>query len=365
MYRAKALGRNRLAIFDSDLRVAVDRRLRLERDLRGALGRQEFELHYQPVVSLSDASVTSCEALLRWTHRDWGAVSPVEFIPLAEENGLIVPVGAWVLGTALRQLADWRLTDSRIGMSVNVSARQLTDEGVGLMVAAWLAETGVPASALCLEVTETAVLAANIFRRRPGAERGAIDRPRRRGARPDGGKRRRQIDPAEILSGAYTPEAGRIQIDGKPVTISAPADAHRLGVRVVAQEPEIIPYVSVAENIYAGALPRRGRLVDRAALRAKVAADIQRSGFLGMIDPDQLGNSLSPAQRQLVEILRALSGDVRVIAFDEPTSSLSDRELGDAVRADKASHGVRHCGDLRFAPYEGDPARRHTRSGAA
>ncbi len=110
----------------------------------------------------------------------------------------------------------------------------------------------------------------------------------------------------KILSGAYTPEAGRIQIDGKPVTISAPADAHRLGVRVVAQEPEIIPYVSVAENIYAGALPRRGRLVDRAALRAKVAADIQRSGFLGMIDPDQLGNSLSPAQRQLVEILRAL-----------------------------------------------------------
>jgi L-arabinose transport system ATP-binding protein len=130
----------------------------------------------------------------------------------------------------------------------------------------------------------------------------------------------------KILSGAYTPEAGRIQIDGKPVTIAAPADAHRLGVRVVAQEPEIIPYVSVAENVYAGALPRRGRLIDRAALRAKVTADIRRSGFSGMIDPEQLGNSLSPAQRQLVEILRALSGTVRVIAFDEPTSSLSDHE---------------------------------------
>jgi len=130
----------------------------------------------------------------------------------------------------------------------------------------------------------------------------------------------------KILSGAYAPEAGRIQIDGKPVTIASPADAHRLGVRVVAQEPEIIPYVSVAENVYAGALPRRGRLIDRAALRAKVAADIERSGFSGMIDPDQLGNSLSPAQRQLVEILRALSGTVRVIAFDEPTSSLSDHE---------------------------------------
>ena len=130
----------------------------------------------------------------------------------------------------------------------------------------------------------------------------------------------------KIMSGAYVPDAGRIQIDGKTVTISTPADAHSLGVRVVAQEPEIIPYVSVAENVYAGALPHRGRLFDRAALRAKVAADIERSGFSGMVDPDQLGNSLSPAQRQLVEILRALSGTVRVIAFDEPTSSLSDRE---------------------------------------
>jgi ABC-type sugar transport system ATPase subunit len=130
----------------------------------------------------------------------------------------------------------------------------------------------------------------------------------------------------KIMSGAHAPEAGRIQMDGKPVVIAGPADAHRLGIRVVAQEPEIIPYVSVAENVYAGALPRRGRLIDRSALRAKVAADIRRSGFSGMIDPDQLGNSLSPAQRQLVEILRALSGTVRVIAFDEPTSSLSDHE---------------------------------------
>ncbi|MFY9971542.1 MAG: sugar ABC transporter ATP-binding protein, partial [Roseiarcus sp.] len=130
----------------------------------------------------------------------------------------------------------------------------------------------------------------------------------------------------KIMSGAYVPDGGRIQIDGKTVTISRPADARYLGIRVVAQEPEIIPYVSVAENVYAGALPRRGRLFDRAALSAKVAADIERSGFSGMVDPDQLGNSLSPAQRQLIEILKALSGTVRVIAFDEPTSSLSDRE---------------------------------------
>jgi EAL domain-containing protein (putative c-di-GMP-specific phosphodiesterase class I) len=136
----------------------VDRRLSIERDLRHALERDEFEIHYQPVVSLADGSVASCEALLRWSHHECGLISPDEFIPLAEENGLIVPIGAWVLGTALRQLAQWRAQGSEIGVSVNISPRQLTDESVGLMVAALLAETGVPASALCLEITETAVL---------------------------------------------------------------------------------------------------------------------------------------------------------------------------------------------------------------
>jgi diguanylate cyclase (GGDEF)-like protein/PAS domain S-box-containing protein len=158
MYRAKSIGRNRFAIFDTELRIEVDRRLSVERDLRSALARNEFEIHYQPVVSLADASVASCEALVRWTHREWGPISPEEFIPLAEENGLIVPIGAWVLRTALRQLADWRSHGSEIGVSVNISPRQLTDESVGLMVAALLAETGVPPSALCLEITETAVL---------------------------------------------------------------------------------------------------------------------------------------------------------------------------------------------------------------
>ena len=158
MYRAKSIGRNRFAIFDTELRIEVDRRLSVERDLRHALAGNEFEIHYQPVVSLADASVASCEALLRWTHREWGPISPDEFIPLAEENGLIVPIGAWVLGTALRQLAAWRSDGSTIGVSVNISPRQLTDESVGLMVAALLAETGVPPSALCLEITETAIL---------------------------------------------------------------------------------------------------------------------------------------------------------------------------------------------------------------
>jgi EAL domain-containing protein (putative c-di-GMP-specific phosphodiesterase class I) len=106
--------------------------------------------------------VGSYEALLRWTHEEWGDISPAEFIPLAEENGLIVPLGAWVLGSALRQLARWRADGCDIGVSVNISPRQLADEGVGAMVAAALADADVPPSALCLEVTETAVLSEPI-----------------------------------------------------------------------------------------------------------------------------------------------------------------------------------------------------------
>jgi diguanylate cyclase (GGDEF)-like protein/PAS domain S-box-containing protein len=162
MYRAKATGRNRFAIFDADLRIEVDRRLTVERDLRSALSRNEFAVHYQPVVSLADGSVVSFEALLRWTHQEWGVISPDEFIPLAEQNGLIVPIGSWVLETALRQLAKWRADGTELSVSVNISPRQLGDEGVGVTVAALLAEAGVPASALCLEVTETAVLSEPI-----------------------------------------------------------------------------------------------------------------------------------------------------------------------------------------------------------
>ena len=162
MYRAKGTGRNRFAIFDADLRLEVDRRLTVERDLRSALPADEFEVHYQPVVSLSDGSVVSYEALLRWTHGEWGVISPDEFIPLAEENGLIVPIGAWVLGAALRQLRAWRACGRKVSVSVNISPRQLSDEAVVAMVAALIEEAGVPPSALCLEVTETAVLAEPI-----------------------------------------------------------------------------------------------------------------------------------------------------------------------------------------------------------
>jgi L-arabinose transport system ATP-binding protein len=139
----------------------------------------------------------------------------------------------------------------------------------------------------------------------------------------------------KILSGDHLPDAGRLLLDGRPVTFGDPAEARRAGVRVIYQEPEIIPHVSVAENVYAGALPRRGRswgrsvgrLVDRAALDRKVRADLERYGFADVLEPGTLGSRLSAAQRQLVEIMRALTTDVRVVAFDEPTSSLSDHEV--------------------------------------
>ena len=130
-----------------------------------------------------------------------------------------------------------------------------------------------------------------------------------------------------VLSGDHQPDAGHLLLDGTPVTFHSPREAHRAGLRVIQQEPEIVPHVSVAENIYLGALPRRARILDKRTLVAQVRRDLERYGFQDVLDPGTLGSELSAAQRQLVEILRALAGEVRVIAFDEPTSSLSDHEV--------------------------------------
>ncbi|MFC9328809.1 ATP-binding cassette domain-containing protein, partial [Kitasatospora sp. NPDC057015] len=132
----------------------------------------------------------------------------------------------------------------------------------------------------------------------------------------------------KILTGDHQPTEGGILIDGRPTALASPQDARRLGIRIIPQEPEIIPHVSVAENVYAGSLPRTaGRRLNRAELHRRITADLERLGFDKVLLPHLLGSELTPAQRQLVEILRALTGDARVIAFDEPTSSLSDGEV--------------------------------------
>ncbi|TDQ00724.1 sugar ABC transporter ATP-binding protein [Labedaea rhizosphaerae] len=130
-----------------------------------------------------------------------------------------------------------------------------------------------------------------------------------------------------IVNGDHQPDEGHVELDGVPVHHTSPAAAHHAGIRVIAQEPEIIPHVDVAENVFAGALPNRGRLFSRAAARRQARQFIADLGFADVIPVDALGRQLSPAQRQIVEILRGLTGKPRVVAFDEPTSSLSDHEV--------------------------------------
>jgi ABC-type sugar transport system ATPase subunit len=144
-----------------------------------------------------------------------------------------------------------------------------------------------------------------------------------------------------ILNGDYRPDTGSLAFDGAPVEFDKPADAHAAGVRVIYQEPEIVPYVSVAENLFVGELPRRaGRLVDGRALRQRARAQIAEYGFERDLDARTEGSKLSSSQRQLVEILRAIKGGARLIAFDEPTSSLTEAEaerlfgIIDRLRAD-------------------------------
>jgi L-arabinose transport system ATP-binding protein len=132
----------------------------------------------------------------------------------------------------------------------------------------------------------------------------------------------------KILSGDHQPDTGVLHLDGAPVRFATPATARRAGIRVIYQEPEIIPHVSVAENIYVGGLPRGAlRRFDRKRLEQQVRDDLAELGLTQSLDPTEPGSRLSAAQRQLVEILRALTSGARVVCFDEPTSSLTEHEV--------------------------------------
>jgi len=165
MYRAKERGPSRIEIYrEDDERNAVSR-LRTSTELHRALERQELELHYQPFVDLHTETLIGMEALVRWQHPTRGLLLPQEFIPLAEDSGLIVPLGAWVLKEACRQTAAWQVLradagqdDARLNISVNVSAIQLADPGFPRQVAQAIDESGINPDRLWLEITESTLM---------------------------------------------------------------------------------------------------------------------------------------------------------------------------------------------------------------
>ncbi|HSM83346.1 MAG TPA: EAL domain-containing protein [Nodosilinea sp.] len=160
MYRAKQQGRNNHQFYTQSLGTEAAQRLKLESFLHHALQRHEFILYYQPQVNVATGTVMQMEALLRWQHPVLGLVAPGDFIPLAEENGLIVPIGEWVLHSACAQVMDWhRAGRPLVRVAVNLSARQLQHPNLVNAVARVLGQTHLPADHLELEITETAAMA--------------------------------------------------------------------------------------------------------------------------------------------------------------------------------------------------------------
>jgi diguanylate cyclase (GGDEF)-like protein/PAS domain S-box-containing protein len=160
MYRAKGNGASRYEVFDRAMHAQAMTRLQLETDLRRALARGEFRLRYQPIVSLHTGSIAGVEALLRWEHPDRGLILPAEFIPVAEETGLILPLGAWVLDEACMQLAEWRreFRHARIALSVNLSAKQFGQANLVERIRGALEQSGLDPRHLKLEITESAII---------------------------------------------------------------------------------------------------------------------------------------------------------------------------------------------------------------
>lgn len=161
MYRAKALGKARHEVFDKAMHARAVTQLQLENDLRRALERQELQIHYQPIVSLKTSMITGFEALVRWQHPSLGLISPAEFIPLAEETGLIVPIGYWVLRESCRQVRAWQerfVATSPLTLSVNFSGKQFSQPNLLKQVDQVLQETGFNARSLKLELTESVLI---------------------------------------------------------------------------------------------------------------------------------------------------------------------------------------------------------------
>jgi len=161
MYHAKAKGKARHEVFDGSMSAPALDRMDLEMDLRSAISRHEFRLHYQPILRLDTGKITEVEALIRWQHEKRGLLQPDEFIGLTEETGLIVPIGQWVLSEACKQARIWQIeypTTPPLVMSVNLSAKQFQNPKLVEEITQALDESGLAASCLKLEITESTVM---------------------------------------------------------------------------------------------------------------------------------------------------------------------------------------------------------------
>jgi diguanylate cyclase (GGDEF)-like protein/PAS domain S-box-containing protein len=161
MYRAKERGRARCELFDAEMRAGALRRLEVERELRGALERSELELHYQPLIALRSGEITGLEALVRWRHPERGLLDPGDFVSVAEDSGLIEPIGRWVQESACRQILEWhelRPDERPFDVSVNLSARQVTHRELPASIAEILGASGLDPVHLRLEVTESVLV---------------------------------------------------------------------------------------------------------------------------------------------------------------------------------------------------------------
>ena len=159
MHKAKADGGNRYHIYSDEMNVDVLERLSIESGLRQALEEEQFELYYQPLVRLSDNRIIGAEALIRWIHPTKGMIPPDQFIPVAEESGLIIPIGEWVIREACRQCSDWNTEGhDHIDVSINLSARQFRDPNLADMITDAMQQNDLDPSSIMLEITESSVM---------------------------------------------------------------------------------------------------------------------------------------------------------------------------------------------------------------
>jgi diguanylate cyclase (GGDEF)-like protein len=293
MYSAKEAGRDAVVVFDDSMRDRVAHRLELERDLRHALDRGELTVYYQPVVHLPSGEVTGFEALIRWHHPTRGTVSPLAFIPIAEETGLITQIGAWVLDEACRQLRVWRNllpNGEHLTMAVNISARQLGDSDLPFMIDRTLWRHRLDGSAVCLELTESMLLD------NPDAAAAVLVKLRERGlhlAIDDFGTgysslaylRRFPFDRVKIdrafVEPLDQPESGEHQLVS---AIVAMADA--LGMSTVAEGVETIEQAD--QLVAMGCATAQGFYYSRPVPADAVPATVQRLGIVRRSTDDRL-----------------------------------------------------------------------------